>query len=90
VVYGYRRTKSGSLEEVLDTNGANGMSRGLGMPRIWQWSEADRRAGLPKPSLVKVGKLVTIDQRWVRQHLGRVPPTTRHNISTMLRRILEA
>jgi hypothetical protein len=60
------------------------------MPRIWQWSEADRRAGLPKPSLVKVGKLVTIDQRWVRQHLGRVPPTTRHNISTMLRRILEA
>lgn len=66
------------------------MSRGLGMPRIWQWSEADRRAGLPKPSLVKVGKLVTIDQRWVRQHLGRVPPTTRHNISTMLRRILEA
>jgi len=26
VVYGYRRTKSGSLEEVLDTNGANGMT----------------------------------------------------------------
>jgi len=33
-------------------------------------------AGLPKPSTVKCGKLLTIDQRLIRKMLGRLPATT--------------
>ena len=34
-----------------------------------------REAGLPKPSMVKVGKIVTLDQRLIRKQLGRMPET---------------
>jgi mRNA interferase MazF len=36
--------------------------------------EEQREAGLPKPSIIKVGKLVTLDQRLIRKQLGRIPP----------------
>lgn len=36
--------------------------------------EARRAAGLPKPSIVKCGKLLTVDQRLIRKVLGRLPP----------------
>jgi mRNA interferase MazF len=35
--------------------------------------EEQREAGLPKPSIVKVGKIVTLDQRLIRKQLGRMP-----------------
>ena len=35
-----------------------------------------RAAGLPKPSIVKCGKLLTIDQRLIRKMLGRLSPPT--------------
>jgi len=35
--------------------------------------EEQRAAGLPKSSIIKVGKLVTLDQRLIRKHLGRMP-----------------
>jgi len=35
-----------------------------------------RAAGLPKPSIVKCGKLLTIDQRLIRKTLGRLSPPT--------------
>jgi mRNA interferase MazF len=37
--------------------------------------EEQREAGLPKPSMIKMGKLVTLDQRLIRKHLGRMPAT---------------
>jgi hypothetical protein len=37
--------------------------------------EEQRKAGLPKPSMVKVGKIVTLDQRLIRKQLGRMPET---------------
>ena len=39
-------------------------------------SDDQRVAGLPKPSVVKCGKLLTIDQRLIRKTLGRLPPQT--------------
>jgi len=36
-------------------------------------NEEQREAGLPKPSIVKVGKIVTLDQRLIRKQLGRMP-----------------
>jgi mRNA interferase MazF len=33
------------------------------------------RAGLPKPSIVKLGKIVTLDQRLIRRQLGHMPAT---------------
>ena len=42
-------------------------------------TEDQRLAGLPKPSIVKTGKLLTIDQRLIRKVLGRLPePTLAH------------
>ena len=32
-----------------------------------------QEAGLPKPSMVKVGKIVTLDQRLMRKQLGHLP-----------------
>ena len=46
-------------------------------PGEYHLSEHDQRAGgLPKPSIVKCGKLLTIDQRLIRKTLGRLPPET--------------
>lgn len=43
-------------------------------------SEDQRMAGLPKPSLVRCGKLLTIDQRLIRKALGRLPAATLQQI----------
>ena len=36
-------------------------------------NSAQKSAGLPKVSLIKVGKIVTIDQRLIRRKLGHLP-----------------
>lgn len=51
-------------------------------------SEEQRAAGLPKPSLIKIGKLLTIDQRLIRKHLGRFPTSTVAQITQRLVAIL--
>lgn len=46
-------------------------------PEDYRLSHEDLRlAGLPKPSIVKCGKLLTIDQRLIRKVLGRLLPQT--------------
>jgi mRNA interferase MazF len=45
-------------------------------------------AGLPKPSLVKLGKIVTIDQRLIRKKLGHIPNPTLGYLTTELHKIL--
>jgi mRNA interferase MazF len=46
-------------------------------PDDYPLSRGDQEAaGLPKPSLVKCGKLLTIDQRLIRKAMGRLPPET--------------
>ena len=41
-------------------------------------------AGLPKPSIIKVGKLVTLDQRLIRKSLGRMPVAGREQLIQIL------
>ncbi len=43
-----------------------------------------RAGGLPKASLVKLGKIVTIDQRLIRKSLGVLPPATTQFLLTKL------
>lgn len=38
--------------------------------------EDQRQAGLPKTSLVRLGKIVTLDKRLIRKKLGRLPDST--------------
>jgi len=47
-----------------------------------------KSAGLPKKSIVKAGKIVTIDQRLIRKKLGRVSEQTLLHISKTLRTVL--
>jgi mRNA interferase MazF len=44
--------------------------------------------GLPKPSKVKAGKIVTIDQRLVRQCLGKLPAGSMRRIRALVHRII--
>lgn len=40
----------------------------------YQLSEKEQQAcGLPKPSIIKLGKIVTLDQRLIRKSLGKMP-----------------
>ena len=47
-----------------------------------------RSAGLPKPSLIKPGKIVTIDQRLIRKKLGVLPASTLANIIAHIQQII--
>ena len=51
-------------------------------------SEDQQLAGLPKPSIVKCGKLLTIDQRLIRKALGHLPEPTLHQLRQRLSTIL--
>lgn len=50
--------------------------------------EDQKRAGLPKPSVIKLGKVVTLDQRLIRKKLGRLANPTLGYLTTELHRIL--
>ena len=49
-----------------------------------------RQAGLPKPSMVNVGKIVTLDQRLIRKQLGRMPETGQQQLIHMAMTIFGA
>ncbi len=51
-------------------------------------SASEQRAcALPKPSLIRVGKIVTLDQRLIRKRLGRLPRAGRIRLLTKVRRL---
>lgn len=51
-------------------------------------SDEQRAAGLPKPSIVKCAKLLTIDQRLIRRVLGRLSTHTLHQLRQRLLTLL--
>ena len=54
-------------------------------PEDYRLSPDDlRAAGLPKPSIVKCGKLLTIDRRLIRKTLGRLSPPTLESLRQRL------
>ena len=58
-------------------------------PEDYRLTEEDQRfAGLPKPSMAKCGKLLTIDQRLIRKTLGHLPPHTLHHLTQRLQSLL--
>jgi len=51
-------------------------------------SDADQRtAGLPKASIIKLGKIFTIHQGLIRKKLGRVPDST---LETILQKLVRS
>jgi mRNA interferase MazF len=54
-----------------------------------QLNETEQQsAGLPKPSTVKLGKIVTLDQRLIRRSLGQLPPASTRGILDGIKQIL--
>ncbi len=52
-------------------------------------SEPEQKsAGLPKPSIVKVTKVVTIDRRLIRKTIGQLPGNTVTKIKNLLNKFL--
>ena len=45
--------------------------------------------GLPKPSLVKLGKIVTLDKRLIRKRLGSLPPASTKKVLTKIKKIFK-
>jgi mRNA interferase MazF len=45
-------------------------------------------AGLPKPSMIRAGKIVTLDQRLVRRTLGQLPKHTYRKVRALVHRII--
>jgi len=45
-------------------------------------------AGLPKASMIKLGKIVTLDQRLIRKKLGGIPESTLEKITNALHEVL--
>ena len=50
--------------------------------------EEQAAGGLLKSSIVKVGKLITLDRRLIRRTLGRLPDTTVETLLTEMKRLL--
>jgi mRNA interferase MazF len=48
-----------------------------------------KQAGLPKPSLVKIGKIVTLDQRLIRKRLGRISEPALSLLTLKLHKLLQ-
>lgn len=46
-------------------------------------------AGLPLPSIIKLGKIVTLDQRLIRKTLGRLPKKTMNLIVSKIHKIID-
>ena len=52
-------------------------------------NEIDQRScGLPKPSIIKVGKIISIDKRLIRKIIGELPKDTFLHIKDKLTEIL--
>ena len=49
--------------------------------------KTQKMAGLPKPSIIKLGKIVTIDQRLVRKTLGKLPFSTMKKVKVIFQGI---
>jgi mRNA interferase MazF len=59
---------------------------GLGFPHdvsVVDW----QKAGLPKPTLVRLAKVVTLDRKLVKRKLGRLPKTDQQSIVTKFKEL---
>lgn len=52
-------------------------------------SDEQQRAGLPKPSIVKAAKVVTLSQSLIRKAIGRLPVRTVDQVVTKLETIIK-
>ncbi len=52
-------------------------------------SDEQQRAGLPKPSIVKAAKVVTLSQSLIRKAIGRLPVQTVDQVVTKLEAIIK-
>jgi mRNA interferase MazF len=52
-------------------------------------SQDQKLAGLPKRSLVKLGKIVTLDKKLIRKKLGRIPYSTLTFLTFELHKLLQ-
>ncbi len=57
---------------------------------IYEYSLSPREqqlAGLPRPSVIKLGKIVTLDQRLIRKRIGGLPATALAHFSAIFQKI---
>lgn len=60
------------------------------MPYEYRLTPAEQTvAGLPKPSAVKLGKIITLDHRLIRRRLGSLPPQSTNRIRADLQKIFD-
>jgi mRNA interferase MazF len=52
-------------------------------------SDDQQASGLPKSSIIKLGKIVTIDQKLIRKRLGKMPGQTVLSILEKFMKVLD-
>lgn len=61
---------------------------GLSFPFDYQIKEF-KKAGLPKPSILRLSKLVSIDNQMITTHLGKLEEIDQKKVSKLFRKLFE-
>lgn len=78
-----------TCDDIIVTAITSHISRPFKKDEYFLNSVEQKACGLPKPSVVKLGKIVTLEKRLIRKKLGDLPEQSLEAIKSKLEKILD-